>query len=797
MNKFIYELTRLFRLPILARLTILWLVPLTLITSTNEAHASHVMGVEMVTECLNTCTTRVKLRVYRDCSGSLYIVPTPFQFVPTVANCGNPTPLANWSTQAVVEVTPICPSQTTLCTDTNATFIGVQEYFWYRDYDICSGITPNCEYDMTWTTCCRNAIITSGTAQSIYVSNHYTIAQGCNNSPVYMNTPLFYACAGATNSIFMGGSDPDGDSLVYTLDTCRSNNSTTPFTYGFGYTPTIPLGTSWDVTVGPLSGVLTLTPNPGNNEVGVICITTNEYRNGVLIGSYTRDIQVAILTCPPNTVPGLGPITNVSAGASVTAPNTVTVCAGTPLCFDLEALDPDTANGQVVTMLWDQSIPGATFTQTGAPTVTDTIVGNSPNGTFCWNNPVAGVYPMIIGMRDNACPVFTYIDKTVYLQVLGNSFPAIIQASSPTTNSCSGNLVTLSVTGGPYNNYLWSTGDTTSTLQVLNPGTYGVTVTLGTCNVAGSGTFTLSNTSVPDVSGTVTLSNGTTPLQYSPVYLITHDSTLNALTAFDTTISDANGYYEFCSIPSDTFYLKAAPQLPAYPNHLPTYADTAIYFNNAAFFESSNAPLTVDWSVRSGTNPGGSGFIGGLISQGANKQQGVGDPVPDLQVFLYATNSGQFIGTTTSDVNGYFSFANLPLGDYQISVDVPNVDEINVPTVTLSSQIPSQDSLDLRLHSTYLELVVPTNTTVPISSTYFRIFPNPANGDQQLDLFLAEAAQVNIGIYDVMGREVVQVANEALDQGSKRYTLAQLPSGSYFLKVRIGKEQKVQRITRW
>ena len=781
----------------LTRFAFFFILSCILIPSQNQAHASHFMGVDVRMECLNSCTIRVEWRGYRDCAGVTVLSPNPVNWTATVANCNAPTMISGWSTQMVTEVTPICPSVQTQCTNPNALINGVQEYYNYADYDICTGINANCAWDVEWSSCCRNAAITSGAGNAGFaISNYYSIAQGCNNSPVYMNTPLFYACAGINSSLFMGGIDPDGDSLVYALGPCLSSPGV-PVTYGAGYSPTQPLGSSWNVTVDPISGILTLAPQPGNVVVGVVCITTFEYRNGNLIGENTRDIQVAILNCPPNNNSFLGPISNVTGG-SLTSPDRVTVCAGTPVCFEVEGFDPDTTSGQVVTILWDESISGATFTQTGNPAVTDTVIGNSPNATFCWSNPVAGVYPIRIGLRDNGCPIFSYADQTIYLEVTGGSFPATINSTAPAINTCTGNPVTLSVAGGPYNSYLWSTGATTPTISVTQAGTYGCTVTLGSCNATGTGSVTITTTSTPNVTGTVTLSNGTTPMANSLVYLIAHDSTLNSLTGLDTTTTDSAGYYEFCVTGVDTFYLKAAPDSASYPNHLPTYADTAVYFNNAAFFETVNTPLTVDWSVKAGANPGGSGFIGGLITQGANKRQGVGDPMPDRQVFLYSVTLGQFIGTTVTDSIGYFSFPNLPLGDFEISVDAPGVDEVNVPMVTLNTQIPVQDSLDLRLHSTYLELVIPTNVIdIPIKQDYFVVYPNPAENEQVMQLSLAEESEVEISIFDIAGKEVRKVLNDRLPEGAQTYLLKSLLSGAYFVKVRINQSFQIHKIVRW
>src|SRR4029078_3381796 len=88
-------------------------------------------------------------------------------------------------------------------------------------------------------------------------------------------------------------------------------------------------------------------------------------RNGVLIGSVERDIQVTVLNCNNSlpTLTGINGTNNFSA----------TVCAGDQVCFTINSSDPDAT--QNVSMNWDASIPGATFTTSG---------GTRPTGTFCW-----------------------------------------------------------------------------------------------------------------------------------------------------------------------------------------------------------------------------------------------------------------------------------------------------------------------------------------------------------------------------------------------------------------------------
>jgi len=63
------------------------------------------------------------------------------------------------------------------------------------------------------------------------------------------------------------------------------------------------------------------------------------------------------------------------------------------------------------------------------------------------------------------------------IPIFATPTPAINVETPPI---CAGNSTTLSVSGGSFNSYLWSTGDSTNTINVSSPGAYAVTVTSDT-----------------------------------------------------------------------------------------------------------------------------------------------------------------------------------------------------------------------------------------------------------------------------------------------------------------------------
>jgi hypothetical protein len=348
--------------------------------------------------------------------------------------------------------------------------------------------------------------------------------------------------------------------------------------------------------------------------------------------------------------------------------------------------------------------------------------------------------------------------------------------------------------GGGWQSYLWSTGESTQAIAVFLGGYYGVTVTDTTgCAYHDSTELFWAE---PDIYGVVETSLGG-PLQNQKIMLIQHDTLLQALWGVDSTWTDSAGYYYFCNVVDSLVFLKALPLLADYPNQMPTYADTTLYWNNAIAFQPVGLmPFQHDFATLYGTNPGGPGFIGGFISQGANKVSAVGDPVPGVRVFLRNSATGAILGYRDSNPAGYFSFAGVPLGDYELVPDRVNVSITNVPALSLTAQAPVRDSLDFQLHRYWLELVL-HSTAVDGGGPQFSyaVAPNPFTHSTQVRLQLAEAGIVSWELCDVAGRVVDFAEVGELAAGEHRFQVGGvLPAGCYFLRMQVGGKTLVGKV---
>lgn len=173
--------------------------------------------------------------------------------------------------------------------------------------------TPN-GYVIAYQRCCRGPAITNllnpddtGLTLEAFVpgsGNNYYI----NSSPRFTNYPPLVICNNENLIFDHSATDPDGDSLSYQLVAPNAGaNSFNPqpvpppgppyplVTWGGGYSTVQPLGSGSTTTINPVTGQLFVDANL--TGLYVVGIRVNEYRNGVLISSTTRDFLFRVVNC--------------------------------------------------------------------------------------------------------------------------------------------------------------------------------------------------------------------------------------------------------------------------------------------------------------------------------------------------------------------------------------------------------------------------------------------------------------------------------------------------------------------
>ncbi|MEX1132710.1 MAG: hypothetical protein WEC15_05765, partial [Flavobacteriales bacterium] len=379
-----------------------------------EAQATHAMGGELTYECIGPNLYRVRLNFYRDCNG--VAAPTNCtngrQFRMRSTQCGatiNPC----FGLEGVEIVTPICLSAVDRCNSSQGQY-GIQRFRYSTVVDLSQWAGCGTDWIIDWDLCCRNNAITSlnnpGGRNLYLTASLNNTLQPCNNSPRYLNDPTPFACVGQSVSYNHGFNDIDGDSLSFELaPALGSNGSLIPYTPGYSFLqPVVTTGGANAVQINPVTGTITFVPSI--QQFAVVTVRVREWRGGVQIGSYLRDVQFAIIACVNNNPQ----VTGINGTGQFTA----TVCANEPITFTVPSTDADA--GQTVTMTWNNGISGATFTVGAGPL---------PTGTFSWTPTVDDIGPNLfsVTVQDDACALNGV-----------NNFGFVVQVTPPFTPANAG-----------------------------------------------------------------------------------------------------------------------------------------------------------------------------------------------------------------------------------------------------------------------------------------------------------------------------------------------------------------------
>lgn len=265
-------------------------------------------------------------------------------------------------------------------------------------------------YYLFYERCCRNiGILNLQPEESAAYISYIPPTNVINSSPVFIDPPIPFICANDPTIMLNTATDNDGDSLVYQFSTAFNGygdefNTTPPLPQPFLLwpVPTVIFAPGYNVNQ-PFGAIGTATLNTNNGIaeytvpiIGpyVVTIDVFEYRNGILIGSIRRDLQIIVIPCPNNYAPQL--VDNLQRN--------YTVMQGDTLCFPISFEDPENdsvfieAHGDIFDALVIDT-PATFF-------ITD-IDSNRATGNFCWTIPCTldtGTYEFFMKSYDNGCP---------------------------------------------------------------------------------------------------------------------------------------------------------------------------------------------------------------------------------------------------------------------------------------------------------------------------------------------------------------------------------------------------------
>ncbi len=346
--------------------------------------ASHSNGGEITYEWVSGNTYKVKLTLFVDCSSAM---PNSIAFNSFSATCGINRSDTLYKSNSGEDVSQVCDIMQTTC---NGGSVPGQTK-WTYEANI-NGYTPCNDWRLSYQHCCRNAAllnITSPGTKDFYIETTFdnTVHQN-NKSPFFADNPRWMIPVNINNLINAGAYDnfnfADHDSLHFSL-VAPKDGAGSPIAYSTGYSAIQPFGGT-STTIDSKTGIIsTLAPTVGQF---LIAVKVDEFRNGQLISSVTRDFSVNVYN-GSNVLPS---ITNPTLN--------FTVC-NTPDTFStvIFSTDPtDTINTYILPGHYGTNY----FSNSSAGILNDTNTFNYSNGG--WNSPYQEKI-IYLNVEDDACPI--------------------------------------------------------------------------------------------------------------------------------------------------------------------------------------------------------------------------------------------------------------------------------------------------------------------------------------------------------------------------------------------------------
>ena len=276
-----------------------------------SAVASHIVGGELVYDYQGNNTYKLTLKLYRNCTDtcSRCAPYDPVIYIHIFDASGNyiKSKALNLPPSDTIPslITNPCMEYIDLC---------VEQAF-YTDTVILSPLAGG--YTLVYERCCRNNAIssipqTTGAAYVAHIPGPSVVT--VNSSPRFSNRPPLFICADQYLQFDNSATDPDGDSLSYSLvnalDYSGSSTNFNPQPGGAvpppfvsvpyiapynANNPTNNPSNANNFSIDPTTGLLTGIPN--QSGLFIVSVAVSEYRNGVLIGQTIRDYQFNIVTC--------------------------------------------------------------------------------------------------------------------------------------------------------------------------------------------------------------------------------------------------------------------------------------------------------------------------------------------------------------------------------------------------------------------------------------------------------------------------------------------------------------------
>ncbi len=248
--------------------------------------------------------------------------------------------------------------------------------------------------------------------------------------------------------------------------------------------------------------------------------------------------------------------------------------------------------------------------------------------------------------------------------------------------------------------------------------------------------------------------------------------------------TDTLGNFEIDSLPTGKYYVFALP--------LGNYAP--------AYYYDSNDSISTHWWKMATPVPVGSSTVedidiyvhqfsisfsgyGSISGKITTKGSTTGIP----GAIVYASKNNEIAGYTIAGTNGAYTIDGLAAGSYSISVDNLGSESTSSKSGSVSYS-GSSSTLNFSLDQTAAAVTSVEQETTGSQPTSFALgqnYPNPFNPATTIRYTVAVSGTVSLKVYNLLGQEIVTLANGYQKAGSYQVTFSGqgFASGIYFYRL--------------
>lgn len=270
-----------------------------------SVHPSHIVGSDLGYVHVGGSDYEVTLTLFRDCSG-ISAPGTGLVSLSSVSCQVSTSVVLPFLGSAYLETG--CPGLLSTCQ--GGSYPGL-EIVTYRDTVTLP--MPCSDWEFRYADCCRNAALqnivnpsSQGASNTARLDN---LNFPGNSSPVFQQLHRPFICSNGNYCLDNGAYDADGDSLVYSTIAPMDDNGF-PLSYVPGHSTADPFPSVNGHAFDPFTG--NHCSEPMTSGAYALAYRVDEYRNGVLVGSVMRDLQVWVANCPGSTLGFAGTVADTS-----------------------------------------------------------------------------------------------------------------------------------------------------------------------------------------------------------------------------------------------------------------------------------------------------------------------------------------------------------------------------------------------------------------------------------------------------------------------------------------------------